>query len=211
MTVDEFNSLRTSIMDEKTLLHQHAQAQLAAQAAAAKQHAATLKAEADVASAKDDVAMEEASPPPPGDSGEAAPKPEEPAPGPSEPPPEAETAAEVKAEPAAGDEAPSTAPAAEAPPPEPVLTVSEDEIRSSYFKIREDYVAMARRELLMRKPYEDSIRRPYFHVKPLDALQLHNWAKYLDFAEARGDQTGAIMLYERCLVACASYPGRVCG
>jgi hypothetical protein len=51
------------------------------------------------------------------------------------------------------------------------------------------------------------VRRPYFHVKPLDAAQLANWAKYLDYIEARGDAAATVILYERCLVACASYPG----
>lgn len=93
-------------------------------------------------------------------------------------------------------------------PQEALFTVSEEEIRSAFFRLRDEYYTSARRELMLRKPYEDGIRRPYFHVKPLDAMQLYNWAKYLDAIEARGDHTATIMLFERCLVACASYPGR---
>uniref|UniRef100_G3Q062 Si:ch211-114c17.1 n=1 Tax=Gasterosteus aculeatus aculeatus TaxID=481459 RepID=G3Q062_GASAC len=46
----------------------------------------------------------------------------------------------------------------------------------------------------------DSIKRPYFHVKPLDRLQLRAWHSYLDWevAEVR-------ILFERCLIACALY------
>lgn len=35
--------------------------------------------------------------------------------------------------------------------------------------------------------FETQIRRPYFHVKPLDTNQLDNWHKYLSFAETYGD------------------------
>lgn len=35
--------------------------------------------------------------------------------------------------------------------------------------------------------FETHIRRPYFHVKPLDVSQLENWHQYLDFVEAQGD------------------------
>lgn len=35
--------------------------------------------------------------------------------------------------------------------------------------------------------FESHIRRPYFHVKPLDVNQLENWHRYLDFVEMQGD------------------------
>lgn len=35
--------------------------------------------------------------------------------------------------------------------------------------------------------FETRIRRPYFHVKPLDVSQLENWHDYLNFAEKQGD------------------------
>lgn len=37
------------------------------------------------------------------------------------------------------------------------------------------------------KCFEACIRRPYFHVNPLDCSQLDNWHKYLDFVEHQGD------------------------
>lgn len=52
--------------------------------------------------------------------------------------------------------------------------------------------------------YEAEIKRPYFHVKPLDAVQLNNWSKYLDFEENAGDLNRIRALYERCLVPCVS-------
>ncbi|KAF8118571.1 hypothetical protein N665_0004s0052 [Sinapis alba] len=53
--------------------------------------------------------------------------------------------------------------------------------------------------------FETQIRRPYFHVDPLDTNQLDNWHKYLSFAETYGDFDWAIKLYERCLIPCANY------
>ncbi|XP_038987503.1 pre-mRNA-processing factor 39-like isoform X1 [Phoenix dactylifera] len=53
--------------------------------------------------------------------------------------------------------------------------------------------------------FEAQIRRPYFHVKPLDDRQLQNWHQYLDFVEMQGDFDWAVKLYERCLIPCANY------
>lgn len=35
--------------------------------------------------------------------------------------------------------------------------------------------------------YEMAIRRPYFHVRPLNVAELENWHNYLDFIERDGD------------------------
>jgi len=35
--------------------------------------------------------------------------------------------------------------------------------------------------------FELAIRRPYFHVKPLDNPELENWHNYLDFIEKEED------------------------
>ncbi|KAI9356608.1 hypothetical protein BD770DRAFT_322984 [Pilaira anomala] len=53
--------------------------------------------------------------------------------------------------------------------------------------------------------YEAEIKRPYFHVKPLDRPQLQNWSKYLDFEESLNEIPRIRALYERCLVPCAQY------
>ncbi|WZZ11648.1 pre-mRNA-processing factor 39-2-like isoform X1 [Brassica napus] len=54
--------------------------------------------------------------------------------------------------------------------------------------------------------FEMAIRRPYFHVRPLNVAELENWHNYLDFIESDGDFNKVVKLYERCLVACANYP-----
>ncbi|KAF9586178.1 hypothetical protein BGW38_008895 [Lunasporangiospora selenospora] len=56
-----------------------------------------------------------------------------------------------------------------------------------------------------RWPFEAEIKRPYFHVKPMDMPQLSNWRRYLDFEETEGDVQRIRILYERCLVTCALY------
>ncbi|KAF4385970.1 hypothetical protein G4B88_031105 [Cannabis sativa] len=54
--------------------------------------------------------------------------------------------------------------------------------------------------------FEMKIRRSYFHVKSLDADQLENWHRYLDFVGMQGDFDWAVKLYEKCLIPCANYP-----
>ncbi|KAI9332219.1 hypothetical protein BDR26DRAFT_824091 [Obelidium mucronatum] len=58
--------------------------------------------------------------------------------------------------------------------------------------------------------FESEIKRPYFHIKPMDEAQLSNWRKYLDFEEnaveaGTSEVARLYVLYERCLVACALY------
>ena len=68
-------------------------------------------------------------------------------------------------------------------------------------KTHENTVAMAKD----RWAYEDAIKRPYFHVKPLERSQLNAWRNYLDFEVKEGDATRITILFERCLIACAFY------
>jgi len=49
------------------------------------------------------------------------------------------------------------------------------------------------------------VKRPYFHVKPLERSQLKNWRTYIDFEAKEGDHERVVVLYERCLIACALY------
>jgi pre-mRNA-processing factor 39 len=56
-----------------------------------------------------------------------------------------------------------------------------------------------------RWTYEEGIKRPYFHVKQLERIQLKNWKEYLDFEIEQGDKTRILVLFERCLIACALY------
>uniref|UniRef100_A0A4W5NHB0 Si:ch211-114c17.1 n=1 Tax=Hucho hucho TaxID=62062 RepID=A0A4W5NHB0_9TELE len=61
-------------------------------------------------------------------------------------------------------------------------------------------------EVRKRWNFEEAIKRPYFHVKPLDRTQLKAWHSYLDWDGiiAGGDRRVRI-LFERCLIACALY------
>ncbi|GLJ49464.1 hypothetical protein SUGI_1047940 [Cryptomeria japonica] len=56
------------------------------------------------------------------------------------------------------------------------------------------------------RDFENAIRQPYFHIKPLDDAQLNNWHHYLDFIEKTNDFDQMVKLFERCLIACANYP-----
>lgn len=118
----------------------------------------------------------------------------------------------------------------EAVPPPPLLSLypeAADALVALWLRGRETAFDATRRERELRRPFEEGIRRPYFHAKPLDGAQLANWARYLDWAEGRyggggggsgstgkgdaldggGDQLAHVVhLYERCLVPCASYP-----
>lgn len=56
-----------------------------------------------------------------------------------------------------------------------------------------------------RWTFEEGIKRPYFHVKPLERCQLNNWKDYLEFEIEQGDRKRILVLFERCLIACALY------
>uniref|UniRef100_A0A7N8YNQ4 Pre-mRNA-processing factor 39-like n=1 Tax=Mastacembelus armatus TaxID=205130 RepID=A0A7N8YNQ4_9TELE len=55
-------------------------------------------------------------------------------------------------------------------------------------------------DLLSLSLFITQIKRPYFHVKPLDRIQLRAWHSYLDW-----EITQVRILFERCLIACALY------
>ncbi|CAL8328011.1 pre-mRNA-processing factor 39 [Gadus morhua] len=81
----------------------------------------------------------------------------------------------------------------ERPPGEEEPATPEDHDSEELMqKIREQVVA--RRELVYQQNegevrkrwhYEDAIKRPYFHVKPLDRVQLRAWHTYLDWEVAQ--------------------------
>lgn len=60
-------------------------------------------------------------------------------------------------------------------------------------------------EVQNRVAFEDGIKRPYFHVKPLERAQLRNWLEYLDFEIGQGSLRRIIVLFERCMIACCMY------
>ncbi|KAG0572900.1 hypothetical protein KC19_VG133400 [Ceratodon purpureus] len=75
-----------------------------------------------------------------------------------------------------------------------------------YLAVRENFYNAAKEWDSKIRDFEIAIRRPYFHVKPLDDAQLGNWHRYLDFIENEGVFDKILKLYERCLIACANYP-----
>ncbi|XP_052836516.1 pre-mRNA-processing factor 39 isoform X2 [Drosophila gunungcola] len=87
-------------------------------------------------------------------------------------------------------------------------TLSEEEVASI-----KDRAISARRKIhkvtvgavTARWSFEEGIKRPYFHVKPLERAQLKNWKDYLDFEIEKGDRERVLVLFERCLIACALY------
>ncbi|OEL33725.1 Pre-mRNA-processing factor 39 [Dichanthelium oligosanthes] len=81
----------------------------------------------------------------------------------------------------------------------------EAENLAKYLSVREEMYKKAKEYESKIIGFELAIRRPYFHVKPLDNPELENWHNYLDFIEKEEDINKVIKLYERCVIACASY------
>ncbi|EEE58564.1 hypothetical protein OsJ_09874 [Oryza sativa Japonica Group] len=76
---------------------------------------------------------------------------------------------------------------------------------AKYVSVREEMYNKAKEYESKIIGFELAIRRPYFHVKPLDNPELENWHNYLDLIEKEEDINKVIKLYERCVIACASY------
>ncbi|CAG5107059.1 Similar to prpf39: Pre-mRNA-processing factor 39 (Danio rerio) [Cotesia congregata] len=119
----------------------------------------------------------------------------------------AEVKAMLKAE-----ETPAAAPTDDAPPGEELppheAPPTDEETRA----IREKIISSRRKmhkanvnAVAARWAFEEGIKRPYFHVKPLERCQLKNWKEYLDFEIEQKDEKRIIILFERCLIACALY------
>ncbi|KAJ3092554.1 hypothetical protein HK102_005834 [Quaeritorhiza haematococci] len=89
--------------------------------------------------------------------------------------------------------------------PEKTEEEIQNELRQRIHSIKSEIYMHTQAEVHKRWVYEAEIKRPYFHVKPLDESQLANWRRYLDFEESEGDDARVYVLYERCLVACALY------
>jgi len=61
------------------------------------------------------------------------------------------------------------------------------------------------KEIAKRQTFEEGIKRPYFHVKPLERCQIDNWKNYIALEKEAGDHQRIVVLYERCLIPCALY------
>ncbi|TRY76315.1 hypothetical protein TCAL_12029 [Tigriopus californicus] len=105
--------------------------------------------------------------------------------------------------------------AAEAEPAEPEVPIlSEEEenqaLREKLIHQRKKMYKDTEEKSQERWKFEDQIKRPYFHMKPLERGQLKNWKEYLDHEiterkKEGGDEEAVVILFERCLIACALY------
>uniref|UniRef100_A0A671T4I0 Pre-mRNA-processing factor 39 n=1 Tax=Sinocyclocheilus anshuiensis TaxID=1608454 RepID=A0A671T4I0_9TELE len=106
-----------------------------------------------------------------------------------------------------GDDAPGE----ELPPgtedlPDPAKRVTEIEnMRHKVTETRQEVFNHNEHEVSKRWAFEEGIKRPYFHVKALEKTQLNNWREYLDFELENGTPERVVVLFERCLIACALY------
>lgn len=72
--------------------------------------------------------------------------------------------------------------------PKPVSAgITEAEELEKYITIREEMYNKAKEFQSKIIGFETAIKRPYFHVRPLNPVELENWNNYLDFIEAEGD------------------------
>jgi len=65
--------------------------------------------------------------------------------------------------------------------------LTEAEELEKYIAIREEMYKKAKEFDSKIIGFETTIRRPYFHVRPLNIGELENWHNYLDFIEREGD------------------------
>ncbi|KAM9795500.1 pre-mRNA-processing factor 39 [Neosynchiropus ocellatus] len=132
----------------------------------------------------------------------------------------AEQAQESQAERPPGEEEPATP---EGQDTEELMKKIREQVLLRRDKVHKENEAEVRK----RWNFEDAIKRPYFHVRPLDRSQLQAWHSYLDWeieqlkgpsnsnkaepqealeepADTRDDKRVRI-LFERCIIACALY------
>lgn len=83
--------------------------------------------------------------------------------------------------------------------------VAEDAVREVYLDERKRKSDATQLKIDDRVKFEERIRRPYFHVKPLDDAEVDNWHEYLEYEIQRGTAEIARILFERCLIPCALY------
>ncbi|GAB1599276.1 pre-mRNA-processing factor 39-like isoform X1 [Argonauta hians] len=80
-----------------------------------------------------------------------------------------------------------------------------NKLRTKIIEIRQAAHKETEEEVSKRWAFEEGIKRPYFHVKPLERSQLKNWKDYLDFEIEYGSHDRVVVLFERCLIATALY------
>ncbi|KAJ6343090.1 hypothetical protein OIU76_004932 [Salix suchowensis] len=91
-------------------------------------------------------------------------------------------------------------------PSKPVSAgLGEAEEVEKYIVVREEIYKKAKEFDSKISDFENAIRRPYFHVRPLNVTELENWHNYLDMIEREDDLNKVVNLYERFIIACANY------
>lgn len=55
--------------------------------------------------------------------------------------------------------------------------ITDEQIKAVWLTSVDEVYTVTKEEWYRRKPFEDAIKRPYFHVKPLDSAQLQNWSR----------------------------------
>uniref|UniRef100_I3IWV1 Pre-mRNA-processing factor 39 n=1 Tax=Oreochromis niloticus TaxID=8128 RepID=I3IWV1_ORENI len=80
-----------------------------------------------------------------------------------------------------------------------------ENMRHKVIEVRQEVFNHNEHEVSKRWAFEEGIKRPYFHVKALEKTQLNNWKEYLDFEIENGTPERVVVLFERCLIACALY------
>ncbi|XP_028996964.1 pre-mRNA-processing factor 39 [Betta splendens] len=89
---------------------------------------------------------------------------------------------------------------------DPAKRVTEIEnMRHKVIEARQEVFNHNEHEVSKRWTFEEGIKRPYFHTKALEKTQLNNWKEYLDFEIENGTPERVVVLFERCLIACALY------
>ncbi|RXI07161.1 hypothetical protein DVH24_026297 [Malus domestica] len=67
--------------------------------------------------------------------------------------------------------------------------LTETEELEKYITIREEVYEKAKDFDSKIISFETAIRRPYFHMRPLNSVELENWTSYLDFIGRESDLT----------------------
>ncbi|NXM76397.1 PRP39 factor, partial [Serilophus lunatus] len=89
---------------------------------------------------------------------------------------------------------------------DPAKLVTEIEnMRHRIIEIHQEIFNHNEHEVSKRWTFEEAIKRPYFHVKPLEKIQLKNWKEYLEFEIENGTHERVVVLFERCVISCALY------
>ncbi|XP_076201937.1 pre-mRNA-processing factor 39 isoform X3 [Aptenodytes patagonicus] len=89
---------------------------------------------------------------------------------------------------------------------DPAKLITEIEnMRHRIIEIHQEMFNHNEHEVSKRWTFEEAIKRPYFHVKPLEKIQLKNWKEYLEFEIENGTHERVVVLFERCVISCALY------